>query len=361
MTDSPQKFSQTEALSDTEAQGLMQSLRRKEGSWVEWGQACQTLQKAGHNPQAIFEETGFEPTQQNQVIVAAQVYASILSVGCAEAVTAHFGHKGSDILYELRILSQTERAAVAALTVEKNLDMDIARDIAKAVKEFSRLPKPPEGFTDHPGDAIAYQVWKSARQQADLQERSRLIAKGLRFAHSDSARKQIEQLLMDFTVVPAKPAPRQPVYRQDSDEDLPRVLPVVGKLPLAAADLKAVPMIDEAEPFGMVQFSGTGVWVPVPGWQVIRTAEDPVVFLADSHTLPTPLEGPKEEVLVVVDRAQRQWQDDRYFMVEQADQLQIQWFAAAPEVPLLGQVVLIMRPKKVLDEDYTYEPWQLDE
>ena len=144
---------------------------------------------------------------------------------------------------------------------EKTWTWTWPREIAKAVKEFSRLSKQPEGFTDHPGDAIAYQVWKSARQKADLQERSRLIAKGLRFAHSDSARKQIEQLLMDFTVVPATPAPRQPVYRQDSDEDLPRVLPVVGKLPLAAADLKAVPMIEETEPFGMVQFSGTGVWV----------------------------------------------------------------------------------------------------
>ena len=361
MTDSPQKFSQTEALSDTDAQDLLRALRRKEGNWVEWGQACQTLQKAGHNPQAIFEETGFEPTQQNQVIVAAQVYASILSVGSSEAVQAFFGRKGSDILYELRILSQTERAAVATLCVEKNLDMDVAREIAKAVKEFSRLSKPPEGFTDHPGDAIAHQVWKSARQKADLQERSRLIAKGLRFAHSDTARKQIEQLLMDFTVVPTTPAPRQPIYRQDSDEDLPRVLPVVGKLPLTAADLQAVPLTEEAEPFGMVQFSGTGAWVPIPGWQVIRTAEDPVVFLADSDTLPTPLPGQKEEVLVVVDRAQRQWQDDRYFIVAQADQLQIQWFEAAPEVPLLGQVVLIMRPKKVLDEDYTKELWQIDE
>ena len=361
MTDSPQNFSQPEALSDSDAQDLLLNLRRKQGSWVEWGQACQTLQKAGHNPQAIFEATGFEPTQQNQVIVAAQVYASILSVGSSEAVKDHFGHKGSDILYELRILSQTDRAAVATLTVEKNLDMDAAHEIARAVKEFSHLSKPPAGFTAHPGDAIAYQVWKAARQKTDLQERSRLIAKGLRFAHSETARQQIEQLLMDFTVVPTMPAPRQPVYRLDSDEELPRILPVVGKLPLTAADLQAVPLVEETEPFGMVQFSGTGVWVPVPGWQVIRTAEDPVVFLVDSDSLPIPLEGTREEVLVVVDRAQRQWQGDRYFIVEQANQLQIQWFESAPETALLGQVVLIMRPKKVLDEDYTKELWQIDE
>jgi len=48
---------------------ILRSLRRKEGNWVAWGQACQKLQKSGYSPQAIFEETGFEPIQQNQVIV----------------------------------------------------------------------------------------------------------------------------------------------------------------------------------------------------------------------------------------------------------------------------------------------------
>ncbi|HEY9908784.1 MAG TPA: RuBisCO accumulation factor 1 [Thermosynechococcaceae cyanobacterium] len=361
MTESPQNFSPPEALSETDAQDLLRSLRRKEGSWVQWGQACQALQKAGYNPQTIFEETGFEPTQQNQVIVAGQVYASVLGLDPSEAVQTHFGQKGSDILYELRILSQTDRAKSAALAVEKSLDVDAAHEVAKAVKEFSRLSKPPEGFTDHPGDAIAFQVWKAARQKSDLQERSRLIAKGLRFAHSDTARQQIEQLLVDFSVVQSTLAPRQPVYRQDEDEELPRILPVVGKLPLSAADLQAVPLVEAIEPFGLVKFAGEGAWVAVPGWQVVRTSEDPVVFLADSDTLPTPLPGQREEVLVVVDRALRQWQDDRFYVVEQNGQLQIQWFATAPEAAILGQVVVILRPKKVLDENYTNELWQIDE
>ncbi|MBD2019058.1 hypothetical protein H6F43_02505 [Leptolyngbya sp. FACHB-36] len=358
MTETPHDSSQS---GNSDAEALLRSLRRKEGSWVEWGQACQTLQKAGYSPQAIFEETGFEPIQQNQIIVAAQVYASIMSGGASEAVKAHFGHKGSDVLYELRILTETERAAVAELVVEKGLDLDEAREAVKSVKDFSRLSRAPEGFTEHPGDAIAYQAWKLTKQKSDLQERSRLIARGLRFAHSDTARKQMEQLLTDFSVAPTTPAPRLPVYRLDSEEELPRVLPVVGKLPLTKADLQAVPIVEEAPPFGIVQFSGAGAWVPVPGWQVILTAEDPVVILTESDKLPTALPGKVEDVLVVVDRAMRNWTDDRFFLAEQADQLQIQWFAQAPDVPLLGQVVLIMRPKKVLDENYTMELWQIDE
>ncbi|MEY3404245.1 MAG: hypothetical protein RLZZ86_3867, partial [Cyanobacteriota bacterium] len=63
-------------LEDT-ATELLVKLRQKQGSWVEWGQAIAYLQKNGYNPQTIFEATGFEPIQQNQVIVGSQVYASM--------------------------------------------------------------------------------------------------------------------------------------------------------------------------------------------------------------------------------------------------------------------------------------------
>ncbi|MBF2026676.1 MAG: hypothetical protein IGS48_07915 [Oscillatoriales cyanobacterium C42_A2020_001] len=360
MVDTPENTPNS-AASALNADQLFQQLRRKEGTWIEWGQACQALQKAGYSTQTIFEETGFEPIHQNQVIVGAQVYASILEVGVQEPVKAHFERKGSDVLYELRILSQAERAVVAELVVDKSLDVDEAKDAVKAVKEFSRLGSMPEGFTNHPGDAIAHQVWKLARQQSDLQARSCLIAKGLRFAHSETARKHVEQLLTDFAVVKAKAAPMLSVYRLEADEYLPRTLPVVGKLPMNKADLQAVPLVEEMEPFGIVKFSGAAAWVSVPGWQVIRLAQDPVALLCDSDTLPSPLPGRAEEVLIIVDRAQRQWDAGSYFLIEDGEHLRLQWFEDAPSVSLLGRVILVMRPKKVLDEDYGKDPWQIDE
>lgn len=364
MTDTPQNLPNSDAetvSSEADPAALLQALRRKEGSWVEWGQACQTLQKMGQSAQAIFEATGFEPIQQNQIIVASQVYASIVSTGVSDAVQTHFSRKGSDVLYELRILTQAERASAAEFSFDKQLDLDEAREVARAIKDFSRLSKPPEDFTDHPGDAMALQVWKNARQKTDLQERSRLIAKGLRLVHSSTARKKIEHLLTDFTVMPSRSAPRLPIYRLESDEELPRILPVVGKLPLTTADLQAVPLLEETGVFQLVHFSGTGAWVPLPGWQVIRAAEDPIVLLCDSDRLPIPSTGVIEEMVIVVDRAQRQWDENSYFVVAEEEQLQIRWFEVSPEKPLLGRVVLTMRPKKVLDEGYTKELWAIDE
>jgi hypothetical protein len=343
---------------------LLQSLRRKEGTWVEWGQACQQLQKAGYSPQRIFEETGFEPAQQNQITVAAQVYASMLSAGVVDSVRSHFEHRGSDTLYEFRILTQSERAAAATLTLAKGIDSEGAHELAKAIKEFSRFSSPPEGFapfSEHPGDAIAYYYCRLARQQADLQMRSRLIGLGLKFAETESARQQLESLLLDVAATQKRPAPCLPLYRIDSEEQLPRILPVAGRLPLAAADFKAVPIVEEEGPFRLVKFSGTGAWIPVPGWQVVLVAEDPVVILVSNDQFPKSLPGKPEENLVIVDRAQRQWRPDTYFVVEQEGQLQLQWFEDAPSIALLGQVILVLRPKKILDEDYTKDPWQVEE
>jgi len=64
---------------------------------------------------------------------------------------------------------------------------------------------------------------------------------------------------------------------------------------------------------------------------------------------------------VMVDRAQRQWSEEHHFVVDQTGQLQVAWFEVAPTVPILGKVVLVLRPNKVLDEDYNKELWQIDE
>jgi hypothetical protein len=340
-------------------------LRRKQGTWVEWGNACQHLQKAGHTPQAIFEATGFEPVQQNQIMVAAQVYAGLVQANAAPEVLAHFGQRGSDLLYELRILTQPERVATAALILSSQADTDDVHEMAMAIKAFSRLSQVPEEFTTHPGDAIAHQCWSHARQQSDLQARSRLIAKGLKYAHSDTARKALEKLLTDFTVVKSRPAPRLPLYRLSSEEDLTRILPLVGQLPLPTAALKAVPIIEMEGAFGIVKFAGEGAWVALPGWRVLLRAEDPVALLCPSAHLPVPIEqtddSSTEDVMVVVDRAQRTWDNQSYFIMDVQGQLELQWFADPPTEPVLGQVLIVVRPKRILDETVNKELWLTEE
>ena len=343
------------------AQELLRKLRQKEGNWVEWGQACAYLQKSGYNPQEIFEATGFEPIQQNQIIVGSQVYKSLEKGGASEQVKSHYSQRGSDVLYELRLLTESERASAAELTFEHKVDADEVKEVARAIKDFSYLRNLPEGFSAHPGDAVAYQTWKQARQKSDLQMRSRFIAKGLKFAHTESARKKIEQLLTDFTVVPQRAAPILPFYRLESEVEMSRVVPVVGELPLTPDDLKAVPIVEESGPFKMVKFEGVGAWVPLPGWQVVLGAQDPVVLLCKSDRFPDQEQNTPEAVMVAIDRSQRKWDSGSYFVLENGGELDFQWFETEPDIDLLGKIIVIVKPKKILDEEFTKDSWQIDE
>jgi len=97
------------------AEELCDRFVKKQGTWIEWGEPASSYRKQAILPQGIFEETGFEPIQQNQIIVAAQVYTSLVNGNASANVLAHFQQKGSDSLYELRVLAQSERAAAAEL------------------------------------------------------------------------------------------------------------------------------------------------------------------------------------------------------------------------------------------------------
>ena len=367
-SDSPTSFSAPyvpapEATTQEAIDTLKTQLRRKQGNWVEWGKACNTLQKGGMNPQEIFEATGFEPIQQNQLIAAAHVFDSMVAGGVSDEAKAHYETRGSDSLYELRILPKENRAAAADFAFSNGLDSEQVKDVVKGLRDYTYSETPPPGFEKTMGDGAAYHYWRLARQQGDLQARSKLIAQSLRFVTSDTARSQIEKLLVDFAVVKEKPAPRLPIFRLENEADSPVIMPVAGQMPLATEDYKGVPGVEPEEPFGMVRFSGTGAWVPVPGWQVILKAEDPIALLTPCKDLPNPPDNISKDdlLMVVVDRAKRDWDEFSYFVVDSGGQLEIRWFEASPQVHLLGGVVLIMRPKKIFDQNYTHELWQLDE
>lgn len=345
---------------ETEAQEMFRSLLHKEGTWVEWGKICQKLQKAGYSTQKIFEDTGFQNSQQNLVIVAAQVFDNLVQGNVETAVLDYFKGPRSDVLYEFRILNQKQRVDASLLGYEKRINIDGAHLVAKAIQDVSRMSQLPEEFTNHPGDWVAYVSWKRAKSKKDLQERSRLIAQGLKFAHSPTAREAIEKLLSDFSVVKSASAPLLPLYRLETEEELPRIVPLAGYYPLDSQVVKAIAKLEIQQPFSNITATG-GTYIPVPGWQVVLKAVDPVAYLCSSNLLPKFLGGNVEEVLVILDRANTNWDVNSYSVVEIEGKLEVRWFETEPNVPIVGQLVLILRPKKILDEGNIIEPWQMDD
>lgn len=348
-------------LNDEEKKDLITSLLKKEGCWVDWGKICQQLHQAGVSSAEIFEQTGLQASQQNLVIVAAQVYESLLKENAEQSLLTYYQGPRSDILYELRVLNNEQRISAATLAKEKQLDVDGAKEVAKAVKEFSRLSQPPTGFTFHPGDAVAYQYWKLARPKKNLADKARLIAQGLKYVYSATARQKIEQLLTEISEEPVSNAPLLPIYRLETDEQLPCILPVVGSLPLTSEALQDIPELQLVEPFGVTSISGNCSIVSIPSWQVILKAEKPVVIICKSEDLPKETHHKSEDLLAVIDLAVSEWNHNHYFLVEQDRQLVFDWFASEPENKIWGQLLLLLRPKKIFDEGNLTQPWQMDD
>lgn len=348
-------------LSETEIQQIMRSLLEKQGSWVEWGQNCQKLQQAGVERKYIFEETGFQASQQNLIIVASQVYESLVKEEASQKVLNYFKGPHSDVLYEFRVLNQSQRLAAATLAQEKRLDVDQAKIVARAIKEFSYLSQTPSGFTFHPGDAVAYQYWKSARQKKSLSDRARLIAEGLKFAHSTTARGEIEKLLTDFTEIPTVKAPLLPIHRLETEDALPCILPLIDTFPVPKEQLQAVSSLEIIEPFRVVEASTQAKFVPLPGWQSILTAKDAIAIFCPSDLLPKSISGKSETVLIVLDRAVKIWDQNSYFLVEKDGNLEFSWFTESPQCEILGKLILVLRPKKIFDENNLTQPWQMDD
>jgi len=348
-------------LSEDSIAELLRALLHKQGAWVDWGHACQQLQRSGLSADRIFEETGFQKVQQNLIIVAAQVYDSLVIGGVEQSVLDYYLGPKSDLLYELRILNQQQRALVAIEAQRQHLDAEGAKELARAFQEFTYLAQLPTGFSNNPGDALAYQCWKLARQKKDLAVRTRLIAKGLKFAYSSSARAAVEQLLTDMTLAPTAKAPLIPLHRLEQEEEVACLVPVAGSLPLATKALQKVAPIQTEEPFGVVTYQGTGALAPLPGWQAVLTAIDPVVIFCQSAEVAESLRHQSELVLVVVDRAKTDWNDSSYFIVDAEGQVAIRWAATAFAETILGQVVVVLRPKRIFDQNNLREPWQMDD
>ncbi|USR90303.1 hypothetical protein NEA10_15845 [Phormidium yuhuli AB48] len=348
-------------LADEEVREMLRSLRHKEGNWIHWGKLCKQLQDAGYAAADIFEETGIEALVQNQVIVAAQVYDSLIEGEAAPEVLAYCEGPRSDVLYELRILNQRQRVEAATLAAQKRLDVDGAHRLSHDIKAVACLAQIPEGFSRHPGDAVAYQCWKQARRQRDLSQRARLIGEGLRFAETETARQQLETLLQNLTAPAPRQAPLLPLYRPESSEELPRLLPFAGEMPLTAAEIEAVGAIAPEEPFQITRLPSDSACVPVPGWQVVLKARDPVAFLTSSESLPNSAGGVRERVIVAIDRGQRDWDENSYFLVQEGQQVRLAWFEETPNLTILGQLLLVLRPKRILDEGNITEPWQMDD
>jgi hypothetical protein len=111
------------------------------------------------------------------------------------------------------------------------------------------------------------------------------------------------------------------------------------------------------------------MWIALPAWPALQRAADPVALQVENQLLGSLLDQPvaaeeeRDPVLLVVDRAVRTWEGRAgVFLVDREGWLSLEWIDEdLPPSPLLGQVLMAIRPPRIFDEEVAQDPWQLEE
>jgi len=197
-------------------------VRAGAGPWHQLAALLPQLTQAGIDAMAVEVETGLERATQALWQTAAQVYLSLKAdeLFPAAALPAFDSRPGAPALHELRNLPADARRGAAEYlatggemnAAEKGIlqevDAGLASTLARAYREWERRAREREGFSDAPGDVLAYKYWRDAAECRREEDKEKALQKGLAVAVTPTARERLEALSTEAIarVVPAAEA-----------------------------------------------------------------------------------------------------------------------------------------------------------
>ncbi|QCE07470.1 rubisco accumulation factor 1.1, chloroplastic-like [Vigna unguiculata] len=357
-------------------------LSNRLGAWYQYAPLISSLIRQGFSPPTIEETTGISGVEQNRLIVAAQVRDSLVQSNADPDILAAFETGGAELLYEIRLLSASQRVAAAHFLVENRCDGKAAQELARAMKDFPsrRGDKGWERF-DYtlPGDCLSFMYYRQGREHRNPSEqRSLALEQALRVAETERAKNVVLEELQGSgeekdEAEDGEGATRVPVVRLRIGEVAEASSVIV--LPVCAEDerevLEAPFECRSKGEFGVVVAEkGWRRWVVLPGWEPLvgLGKGGVVVSFADARALPWKANRwyKEEAILVVADRSNREvgsdggfylvngYGDAKGLKVERGSTLKEKGFTQS-----LGTVLLVVRPPKEEDDDQlSDEDWE---
>lgn len=360
--------------------GKIEILAGRMALWFEYAPLISSLYADGFTPPTIEELTGISSIEQNRLIVGAQVRDSILQCLHEPELIAAFDTGGAELLYEIRLLSTTQRVAAATFIIDRNIDSKGAQDLARAIKDYPSR-RGDVGWLDFdynlPGDCLSFLYYRQSRENKNPSEqRTTMLLQALEVAQSEKAQKKLNGELYgekDEEKEKEKKeevkAIRIPVVRLKFGEVAGAssvvVLPVCKAAEGEKKILEAPMEIIAGGDFKVVEAEkGWRRWVVLPAWNPVATIGKggvAVSFRDDRKVLPW--DGKEEPLLVVTDRERKAVEaDDGYYLVGADNGLKLEKGSElkAREVKeSLGMVVLVVRPPREDDDDWqtSHENW----
>ncbi|KAB2629903.1 rubisco accumulation factor 1 [Pyrus ussuriensis x Pyrus communis] len=369
-----------------DANGRLEILANRLGLWFEYAPLIPSLTQEGFTPPTIEEITGISNVEQNRLVVAAKVRDSLIQSNTDPEIVSDFDLAGSELLYEIRLLSVQQRAAAARFIIENKLDAKGTQDLARSIKDFPRrrTEKGWESFDySSAGDCLGFMYFRQAREHKNPSEaRTAALEQALKVAQTDKAKKVILKELEgegeekegegeDDVAVGV----RVPVVRLKFGEVAESTKVVI--FPVCRAEEKNKDVMEapwecrsEGELGVMVAEKGWKRWVVLPGWEPVVSLEKGgvVVSFSDARVLPWKVNRwyKEEPILVVADRSRREVEADDGFYLAAVDGeglgFRVVRGSALKETGVeesLGTVVLIVRPPKdETDDQLSEEDWE---
>ena len=290
-------------------------IRARAGPWHQLAALLPQLSSAGIDAMAVEVETGLERATQALWQTAAQVFASLESDGLfpAAALPAFDSGPGALALHELRNLPADARRGAAEYLatggemvasgegILEAVDANLASTLARAYREWERRAREREGFSDAPGDVLAFKHWRDAAECRREDAKEEALKRGLAVAVTNTAKDRLESLSTEAIarVVPAAEAAAAAaaagllrtsaegggkllpltISRLQPSETLFVPVPLLS-LPLGSAtgeELAALPSARQNGPFGAFGGGGGGSssssstqFVILPSWTTVQ-------------------------------------------------------------------------------------------
>ncbi|ESQ49633.1 hypothetical protein EUTSA_v10020727mg [Eutrema salsugineum] len=353
--------------------GKVEILAGRLALWFEYAPLISSLYSEGLTPPNIEELTGISSIEQNRLIVGAKVRDSIVESLHEPELIAAFDTGGAELLYEIRLLSTTQRVAAATYIIDRNFDSKGAQDLARAIKDYPNR-RGDVGWLDFdynlPGDCLSYMYYRQSRENKNPSEqRTSMLQQALEAAESEKAKnKLIKELHGEKEGDKEKEKEEEvkaikiPVVRLKFGEVAGASSVVV--LPVCKAEegekkiLEAPMEIKAGGDFKVVEAEkGWKRWVVLPAWKpmaVIGKGGVAVSFRDDRKVLPW--DGKEEPLLVVADRERNAVEaDDGYYLVTAENGLKLEKGSALKAGNVnksLGMVLLVVRPPREDDDDW---------
>ncbi|CAI0464752.1 unnamed protein product [Linum tenue] len=372
--------------SSLDAAARLEVLSSRAGLWYEYAPLITSLIREGYAPSSIEEVTGISGVEQNRLVVGAQVRDSLIESKTGPELISHFETGGAELLYEIRLLSTTQRAAAAHYIIQNRFDAGGAEDLARSMKDFPRRrgEKGWENFDYNlPGDCLAFLYFRQAKEHKNPSDaRTASLQSALEAAESEKAKQAVLREMEGDTSAgkgdkqeAAIDGVRVPVVRMKTGEVAESTTVVV--LPVCRAEgrdkeIVEAPWVSKAGgEFGEVEADkGWGRWIVLPGWEPVAILGEGgvVVSFPDARALPWRVNRwyKEEAILVVADRARKGVEvDDGFYLVAVDDSgdgrgsgLKVEKGSALKQRGVgesLGTVVLVVRPPKEDTEDQMLE------